>query len=223
MAEAVAAVIFDCDGVLVDSERIAARMIGEALSREGWAMSADEAEARFVGGTMAGIVEQAVARLPNLDGEAFAERAYAEMFAALARVEKISGVDAVLDALDAGGLPYAIGSNGPHEKMDVTLGATGLKPRFEGRIFSARDFARPKPFGDMFLAAAERLGAPPARCLVVGDSKNDALAAEAAGMRFCGYDHRRPSALFDGLAVDHVHDLVETLSRIGLAKPSAKP
>lgn len=194
-------VIFDCDGVLVDSEPIAARVLADCLTEAGWRIAPDEVDALFLGGVMQNIVDAAKNRIPDL-AEDFSDQIYARLFEALQFAPKIDGIDEILDALDAANIPYAVGSNGPHAKMDVTLGATGLKPRFDGRIFSARDVARPKPAPDVFLRAAEALGVEASACFVVGDSRNDALAAQAAEMRFCGLAGHTPSAVFDALGAD---------------------
>ena len=187
-----ALVIFDCDGVLVDSEPTASRVIAERLTEAGWPMTPQEANDAFMGGSMAIVEAQARDRLSDLPAD-WRERTYDALFTALADVEKIEGVDAALDALDAAGVPYCIGSNGPHAKMDVTLGGTGLKPRFKGRIFSGVDFPAGKPDPAMFLHAAKHLAAAPSETVVVGDSRNDALAARDAGMRCFGYAAEVPA------------------------------
>lgn len=209
-------VIFDCDGVLVDSEPISAAVVADALTRAGWPVSAHEADRLFLGGTMFDVVAKAKEAAPHLDADAFMASTYEAMFAALAAAPKISGVDEVLDALDAARIPYAVGSNGPHEKMDVTLGGAGLKSRFEGRIFSARDVPAAKPAPDLFLHAARSCGARPERCFVVGDSRNDALASSAAGMGFCGLaepDRTDPS-VFEALGARYVRRLPDALKHI---------
>ncbi len=186
-------VIFDCDGVIVDSEKISARVVAGNLARYGWALDVEEADRLFTGGTMTGTRDIALARGLRLP-EDWVDQVYAEMFVELAETPPIAGVGAVLDALDREGLPYCIGSNGPHAKMDVTLGAVGFRARFEGRRFSAREVAAPKPAPDLFLYAAERMGVAPARAVVVGDTINDAKAAHAAGMPCFGYAAATPAA-----------------------------
>ena len=94
---------------------------------------------------------------------------------------------ALLDALDAAGLPYGVASNGEHEKMRTTLGKTGLLDRFDGRRFSAVDVGKPKPAPDLFLHAAHSLGFDPARTIVVEDSPLGVQGATAAGMTVIGY------------------------------------
>ena len=178
--------IFDCDGVIVDSEGVASRIVCESLTRYGWPMDAQQSNPWFVGGTMYKIEEAARARGVPLP-EDWVSQTYQELFVALADTPPIDGVGDVLDLLDRRRLPYCIGSNGPQEKMDVTLRSAGFLARFDGRRFSAREVAEPKPAPDLFLYAAERMGAAPASCVVVGDTVNDAMAARAAGMRCFGY------------------------------------
>jgi HAD superfamily hydrolase (TIGR01509 family) len=114
---------------------------------------------------------------------------YQEMFAELAKgTPLIPGIPEVLDALDAAAIPYAVGSNGPHRKMQITLGQhPALHGRLHGRIFSRHDVARPKPAPDLYLHAAAALNAPPAACVVVEDSATGVRAARAAGMACLGY------------------------------------
>jgi HAD superfamily hydrolase (TIGR01509 family) len=104
-----------------------------------------------------------------------------------AEVALIPGILGVLDALDSAGIPYAMGSNGTPEKMQITLGQHGLIARFRGHLYSGQALGRPKPAPDLYLHAAGRLGVAPADCVVIEDSAAGALAARAAGMRCYGY------------------------------------
>jgi HAD superfamily hydrolase (TIGR01509 family) len=187
-------VIFDCDGVLVDSERIANREWAALLGELGLAFTVEQSIATFVGHTMTRCVEIVAERLGRRPPADLLERYHARIAEALPReVTPVPGVVELLDALDAAGVPYAVASNGEHRKMRVTLGATGLLARFEGRRFSAADVARPKPAPDLFLHAAATLGAQPARTLVVEDSPLGVQGARAAGMRVVGYADLMPA------------------------------
>ncbi|PPB82394.1 HAD superfamily hydrolase (TIGR01509 family) [Albidovulum inexpectatum] len=183
-----AAVLFDCDGVIVDSEPITDRVIARNLSRHGYPVTPDQVSALFVGGTIAGIAAH-VHRQGIALPETWVEDVYDEMFAALARgTPLVAGVGDVFDALDRAGIPYAVGSNGPHRKMQVTLGQRpAMMQRLQGRIFSREDVARPKPAPDLYLHAARALNVPPGACIVVEDSATGARAAAAAGMACLGY------------------------------------
>ena len=112
------------------------------------------------------------------------QRAYASFARDL---QPVDGIEALLDTLDRTATPYAVASSGSHDKMRTTLGITGLLPRLDGRITSATEVAHGKPAPDVFLLAAERLGVPPAACVVIEDSLLGIEAALAAGMRVVGY------------------------------------
>ena len=195
-----AAVLFDCDGVLVDSEPVTDRVIAASHARHGLPFDAGEVHALFLGGTMAGVAETARRLGADLPAD-WVDRIYEEMFAELAKgTALIPGIGTVLDALDAAGIPYAVGSNGPHRKMEITLGQhPALHRRLRGRIFSRHDVGRPKPAPDLYLHAAAALGAPAEACAVVEDSLPGVRAARAAGMACFGYAPRGDGA---GLAAE---------------------
>ncbi|MFC5666386.1 HAD family hydrolase [Kitasatospora misakiensis] len=183
--EPIRLVIFDCDGVLVDSERIAAR-VQIALGAElGWPLTEEEVIERFIGRSMMSIDEQIAERLGRETADhwwaEFVRRHAEEVDAGL---EPVDGLPAALDALT---LPTCVASSGSHEKMAHTLGRTGLFDRFAGRIFSATEVTHGKPAPDLFLYAARRMGVPPSACAVVEDSAPGVRAARAAGMRAFGY------------------------------------
>ncbi|QKG25297.1 HAD family hydrolase [Actinomadura verrucosospora] len=185
MTDAIELVIFDCDGVLVDSEPIAVRTHSAVLTALGWPLSEAEVMERFVGRSTASINELIEARLgPELTAEAGRrfERLHAEAVDA-----GLAPVDGIAEALAAITLPTCVASSGSHAKMRHTLGRTGLHAHFEGRIFSATQVARGKPAPDLFLLAAREMGADPGRCVVVEDSRYGVQAARAAGMRVLGY------------------------------------
>jgi HAD superfamily hydrolase (TIGR01509 family) len=183
--------------VLVDTERVSNAVMRDNLARYGLDLDVPQIIRLFVGGTMPGVMEQARGMGADLPGE-WLNEIYAEMFDALAmRCEVVDGVPAVLDALEAAGIPYAVGSNGPHAKMQITLTKTGLMPRLAGRIVSREDVARPKPAPDVYLHAAALCGADPARCAVIEDSPSGARAAVAAGMTCFGFTASFPAAQLD--------------------------
>jgi HAD superfamily hydrolase (TIGR01509 family) len=178
-------VIFDCDGVLVDTERIAVRIDVIVLAELGWPMTEAEVVERFMGRSdaeMTAAIEAHLGRrLPASWEEPF-RHLYREAFEA--ELEPVAGV---VEALDAIAVPTCVASSGTHEKIRFTLGLTGLYERFAGRIFSVSDVARGKPAPDLFLHAAASMGVPPAQCAVVEDSRYGVEAARAAGMRAFGY------------------------------------
>jgi len=182
------AILFDCDGVLVDSEPMTFALLGEDLARFGLPLSHTEMERLFIGGTIAGVGQRAIelgARLPEGWVADFYERLYARLAEG---TDLVPGIEAVLDRLDTAGLPYAVGSNGTLHKMQVTLGQhPALWARLEGRMFSGQDLGCPKPAPGLYLHAAAALGAAPSRCAVIEDSATGARAARAAGMACFGY------------------------------------
>jgi HAD superfamily hydrolase (TIGR01509 family) len=177
-------VIFDCDGVLVDSERIAVRIDTALLAELGWPLSEEEVVERFMGRTTEDMIKTIEAEIDGLKPGWYAEFDHRYREALEAELEPVDGV---VEALDAIAAPTCVASSGTHEKLRLTLGLTGLYPRFEGRIFSAQDVARGKPAPDLFLHAARTLGADPGACAVVEDSRYGVQAARAAGMRVLAY------------------------------------
>ncbi|MEU6050707.1 HAD family hydrolase [Streptomyces xanthochromogenes] len=185
MIKPIELVIFDCDGVLVDSERIAAR-VQVALGAElGWPLTEDEVVDRFIGRSHAAIREQVAARLGEDTAATWSERF--EQLHREAVDADLAPVEGLPEALDALTLPTCIASSGSHAKMRHTLGRTGLYERFAGRIFSATEVSHGKPAPDLFLHAARQMGVDPAACVVVEDSQPGVRAARAAGMRSFGY------------------------------------
>ncbi|MFJ9774712.1 HAD family hydrolase [Kitasatospora sp. NPDC101157] len=188
MSEPIDLVIFDCDGVLVDSEVIAVRVLVQLGEEFGWPLTEAEAIERFVGRSEAANHAMVAERLGEEAATLFDKR-FRELHAEAvdAGLTPVPGLPEALDALEALGLPTCVASSGTHEKMRHTLGRTGLYGRFEGRIFSATEVGRGKPAPDLFLHAARSMGVDPARCLVVEDSGPGVQAARAAGMRALGY------------------------------------
>ncbi len=166
------------------------------LARLGIAMSEAECLRTFVGRSAATAVAIIEARLGRAVPAGFHDDWHTRLFAEFRRgVVPIPGVVAVLDALT---VPTCVASSGGHDRMQLTLGASGLLPRFAGRIFSATDVARGKPFPDVFLHAARAMGAAPAGTAVVEDSAAGVAAGVAAGMSvfaYTGGSHSDPSEL----------------------------
>jgi HAD superfamily hydrolase (TIGR01509 family) len=190
-------VIFDCDGVLVDSEPISNRVFTEMLNEIGVRTTPDEAMRDFVGRSMASCMAIVAERLGGPAPADFEARVQARTFEAFraGALEAVPGVAAALDALDAAGVPTCVASSGEHAKMRTTLGLTGLLPRLDGRLFSATEVPRGKPHPDLFLHAARRMGAEPSRCAVIEDSPVGARAGAAAGMTVFGFAARTDPAL----------------------------
>ena len=178
-------VIFDCDGVLVDSERLSIRIDADYLARLGWPMSEEEVVERWVGRSEADMraeIEEHIGHpIPAEVDEEFG-RIYLETFEA-----ELAPVDGIREALDRIPLPRCVASSGEPEKIRRNLALTGLAGYFGERTFSARDVAHGKPAPDLFLHAAAQLGADPSRCAVIEDSVHGVEAALAAGMSTFAY------------------------------------
>lgn len=204
-------VIFDCDGVLVDSERLAVRIEAQLLTDLGWPITEAEIVERFMGRSdayMLGEIERELGR-PAPDWTPRYQSALEQAFHD--ELTAVPGIVEALDALDAAGLPTCVASSGTHDKMRLTLGLTGLYDRFDGRISSATEVRHGKPAPDLFLLAAQRAGAEPERCVVVEDSVSGVKAARAARMRCVGYAGglTAPERLAgpDTVVIEHFGDL----------------
>jgi len=181
-------VIFDCDGVLVDSERISVRVGVDVLAEHGWHLTEEEFAARFVGCSAAEF-ERGIADYVGADLAREWDERYSPRFRAAfeSELEAVHGVVEVLQVLEASGVPTCVASNSDHRHIEHVLELAGLHDRLTGRVFSAHDVAAGKPAPDLFLHAAASLGTDPAECVVVEDSPFGAMAARAAGMRCYGY------------------------------------
>jgi HAD superfamily hydrolase (TIGR01509 family) len=187
-------VIFDNDGVLVDSEGHANRILSDLLNQSGWAvnMTREESMALFLGRSLPAIRQLIESRLGHALPGDFEERYHARLFEVFdTELTAVPGVEEVLERIR---VPTCVASSGTHERIRRALAATGLLPRFEGRIFSAEDVARGKPAPDLFLHAARRLGVTPSRCAIVEDSPLGVDAANAAGMVAFGFARVTPPA-----------------------------
>ena len=211
-------VIFDCDGVLVDTELLANRCFAAALNRIGLPWSVEDTMRRLVGRSMTScvaIIERETGRPLPTD---FLARLQADTFESfrLAPVQPVPGIFGVLDWLEEQGIDYCVASSGEIEKMRLTLGLAGLLPRFEGRLFSASMVPRGKPFTDLFLHAAAAMGAESADCRVVEDAVPGVQAGTAAGMRvlaYAGAGHADRDGLqaAGGILFDRMDDLPRLL------------
>jgi len=185
MAEHVELIIFDCDGVLVDTERIGLGIDARVLADMGWPMPEHEIVERFVGRPDAYMLSE-VQRHTGIDFSHEWRTTYAELYRN-AFTADLTPVPGIVEALDRINTDICVASSGTHERIQFTLSLTGLRDRFDGRIYSADDVDRGKPFPDLFLAAAHDMRVDPARCIVVEDSVAGVEAARAAQMRVLAY------------------------------------
>jgi HAD superfamily hydrolase (TIGR01509 family) len=174
------AIIFDCDGTLVDSERLVNEVVVEFAASFGIRLSVDEALARFKGAKMADCMLQLESLGGKLLPSSFVTDLRARMAVALSA--RLKPVDGALDLVRSLTIPFCVASSGPRDKIELSLSVTGLLPYFEGRIFSSYEIGSWKPDPGLFMHAARSLGAHPQRCAVVEDSIPGIEAGIAAGM-----------------------------------------
>lgn len=181
-------VIFDCDGVLVDSEGVSNQVLVDNLARHGLTLTLKRAMELFVGSTMPGVMGRAVELGADLH-EGWIDEVYSETYAALEQgVSLVPGVLDLLAELDQHQIPCCVASNGSEDKMRITLGQNGLWQRFHPTaMFSAHSLGVAKPDPGLFLAAASHFGVQARDCLVVEDSATGVLAATRASMRCLGF------------------------------------
>jgi HAD superfamily hydrolase (TIGR01509 family) len=215
-------IIFDCDGVLVDSEVISCRAHAETLTRHGYPITADQVFERFLGQSMRHAALEVEAELGRSLPDDFHAQVYAEIFRSFA--ESLEATPHINEALAAISLPVCVASSGPPEKISASLNRVGLYDRFAPNIFSAVQVKRGKPAPDLFLFAAARMQAAPERCLVIEDSVAGITGARAAGMTVLGFhggSHCRPGygdtlrAAGCALTFDDMRQLPGLIGRIG--------
>jgi HAD superfamily hydrolase (TIGR01509 family) len=205
-------IIFDCDGVLIDSERLAIRTESQILTELGWPLTEAEVTERFVGRSSTYMQQQIEEHLGRpIDWKVQFELRMREV--SERELVVVDGVIAVLDALN---VPTCVASSSSHHMLDFKLGLTGLAERFAGRIYSADDVAHGKPDPAVFLFAASSMGVSPARCAVIEDSVSGVDAGLSAGMTVFAFSGSVTSAEHltrDGVVMfDSMHQLPALLA-----------
>jgi HAD superfamily hydrolase (TIGR01509 family) len=205
-------VIFDCDGVLVDSELITNRIFVRMLNDLGLPLSLDDMFEKLVGRSMPQCLELIEGMLGRPVPDDF-ERNYRERTAAALKseVKAVPGIEAALAVLE---VPFCVASSGTHEKMNTTLGVTGLLPKFQHRMYSVTEVANSKPAPDVFLHAARRSGVDPSACAVVEDTPTGVLAGVAAGMTVFGYCALTPRHRLAEAGAHHTFDRMRDLPEL---------
>ncbi|MEU1630127.1 HAD family hydrolase [Streptomyces sp. NPDC020096] len=193
-------VIFDNDGVLVDSEPISNQILADYLTELGHPTSYEESIRRYMGSAMHRIHELVMERSGQKLPDDFDETFHGRVFDAFRRtLQPVAEISSVLDDIVSRSIPYCVASSGSHERIRVALRTTGLYSYFdEERIFSSQDVGRGKPEPDLFLYAAKSMGVPPDRCAVIEDSPAGVQAAVAAGMDVYGFAAMTPPAKLAG-------------------------
>jgi HAD superfamily hydrolase (TIGR01509 family) len=190
-AGAIDLVIFDNDGVVVDSELLANRVLSDLLTECGHPTSLEECIREYMGGTLAGVRSSVRRQWGDELPDAFDDLYHDRLFDAFSTdLRPVRGIEQVLSELD---LPYCLASSGTFERINRSLSVTGLAEYFSGRIFSAEQVANGKPAPDLFLHVAATLAVPVSRCVVIEDSPNGVSAARAAGMAVLGYTALTPA------------------------------
>lgn len=208
-------VIFDCDGVLVDSEPIFNRVLHGFLQTHGADVSLDQTATLFTGKNRFAVEEHMKTLGLNLPPD-WSDGFYAQAISTLAQeIEAIPHIEAALTQIQATGIPVCVASNGLHDKMLATLGKTNLLQFFDGKLYSSYDVGSGKPAPDVFLHAANEHTVSPVDCIVIEDSPSGFQAAQAAGMRCLAYlpDDTKPHPdLFGAQVFQTMRDLPKLIS-----------
>jgi HAD superfamily hydrolase (TIGR01509 family) len=212
-------VIFDCDGVIVDSEPLSNRVVADELTRLGWVTTPEEAERMFIGlncEAMVPVIEAHLGRKLPLD---WADRLVDRLVEAFSReVEPIPGALEALQALSALGVAWRVASNSSHAELAAKFGRIGISDVVAGRLHSHHDVAQGKPAPDLFLAAAAAEGVAAAECLVIEDSVPGARAAAAAGMDCLGFAPRSDGTALRAARAVPFHSMFELPALIAAAR-----
>uniref|UniRef100_A0AAU2V496 HAD family hydrolase n=1 Tax=Streptomyces sp. NBC_00003 TaxID=2903608 RepID=A0AAU2V496_9ACTN len=209
-------IIFDNDGVLVDSEPISNTILSGYLTELGHPTSYEESLRDYMGAAVHRVHDLIQERTGQVLPADFDETLHGRIFAAFEReLQPVAGVTDVLGKLVADGVPYCVASSGTHERIRVGHRTAGLDEWFEEEwVFSSEDVGRGKPAPDLFLHAAERMGVAPERCVVVEDSRLGVAAARAAGMDVYGFTAMTPAERLDG-ANGYFDDMGQLLGLLG--------
>ncbi|MEA2313510.1 MAG: hypothetical protein QOI03_202 [Solirubrobacteraceae bacterium] len=214
-------VIFDCDGVLVDSERISNDVLARALSAEGLPTTLREARGEYQGLMLSEVLERAQRRLGRTLPEDWLARYERDRDEAFRReLKEVPGAALAVRRVIAAGVGVCVASQGKLAKMRLSLGLTGLRDLFApDALFSAYSVARGKPHPDLFLHAASSIGVEPSRCVVVEDSAAGVRAGVAAGMRVLGYVADSDERALRAAGAEPLRSLEELPGRLGLGQP----
>jgi HAD superfamily hydrolase (TIGR01509 family) len=223
-----AAVLFDCDGVLADSEALANRIVAADLSARGWAITPEQCQGIFLGRSLPDMVPVIEAQLAKSGANPLPPHWAVQLSDTLVRRmrEEVPPMAGALEALRAvmdAGIPVACASNSGRAELAAKLQALGLTEYFGNRVFSYQDVRRPKPYPDMYLAAAAACGAAPADCVVVEDSAIGARAGVAAGCRVFGFAHETPARLLQAEGAQPFHSMAELPGLLGIAQLATQP
>jgi HAD superfamily hydrolase (TIGR01509 family) len=202
-------IIFDCDGVLVDSETVAGRVAAASLADLGWHITPEECQQRFTGMSLRDLIPIVEARVGKLPPTWLAGLACRMLHAMQRDLKPMPGALETLLATDALELPWRIASNSSRMEMAAKLAVTGIAALVGDRYHAVSDVPRPKPAPDLFQAAATAQGAVPEACLVIEDSPTGIRAARAAGMSCIGFAPRNDGTILRALGAPVVYALTD--------------
>jgi len=220
-------VIFDCDGVLVDSEMLSASVLMGMMQEEGLPISTETFQRDFLGRSFASAATRVLQRFGRPLPDDFQMRYRTRLLAKMEKeLKPMAGVKNVLDNMSA---PYCLATSSSIQRLTVSLGTTGLAHCFEGRCFTASEVKNGKPAPDLFLHAAAKMGAQPSACLAIEDSEMGIRAAQAAGIavwHFAGGAHiragyRLPDDLHPDAVIQDMDQLGKDLAKLGLCRPAS--
>lgn len=212
-----AAVLFDCDGVIVDSEKIGLDHMAEALAELGIEIDPAGVSALFLGKTLPGVAGTLAAEGWPIPTD-WVGTTYDGLYARLAEgTPLIAGIEAVFEALDAAGIAYAVGSNGEMRKMHTTLQQhPSIWHRVKDHLYSGQVLGCPKPDPGLYLHAAGALGVAPEDCVVIDDSPSGCIAGVAAGIRTLGFAEHDDGAALAAVGAEVFHHMEALPGLIGL-------
>jgi HAD superfamily hydrolase (TIGR01509 family) len=217
MSQAVEAVVFDCDGVLVDSERINNQVLAALVTRAGLPTTVEDTAARYMGRSTAECVAEVEHQLGRpLAFDLAAEYEDQVLYRQRAGLAAVPGVEKLLDGLRTAGIPVCVASSGTPHEIALRLALTGLDRFFGNHCYSASMVSRGKPAPDLFLLAAEGIGVDPTECMVIEDSPYGVRGGKAAGMTVVGYAALASARALRDAGADHViSDMADALVLLG--------
>lgn len=210
------AVLFDCDGVLADSEMVVNAIVADQLTALGWPLTAAESRETFLGLALPDMVPRIEARVGPLAPGWVQEMSTLIAHEMAARTPAVPGAAEAVRTCAAGGLAVAVASNSGRAELMAKMRALDLAHVFAGRVFSFEDVDRPKPWPDIYLAAAAACGAAPQDCVVIEDSVPGVRAGIAAGCRVLGFARETPRGVLAAYGAVPFDDMAELPGLLGL-------
>lgn len=210
------AVLFDCDGVLADTEILVNTLVAEQLTALGWPMTAAESRETFLGLALPDMVPRIEARVGPLPADWVEELSTLIAHEMTRRTPPMPGAVEVVRAVAAAGVPVAVASNSGRAELVAKMRSLGLATVFAERIFSFEDVDRPKPWPDIYLAAAAACAAAPQDCVVIEDSVPGVRAGRAAGCRVLGFAHETPAGVLAAHGAEPFAEMAALPALLGL-------